>query len=124
MENYEERVVTLAELKRKAKMRELQLKWEDTKRKAGEFWQENKREICILAPFIAGGVGALAKGASRSKKVREEKDIRDRYCWDPSTGHWWETRRKLSNAEWREVESRKRNGEKVGDILASMKLLK
>lgn len=65
----------------------------------------------------------------KSKKVarvtvKEQNYYKDTRIYDPSLGHYWELRRKLSNREWLDVESRVKSGEKYGEVLASLGVLK
>ena len=50
--------------------------------------------------------------------------MKDLYCYDRSLGHYWRLRRELSNKEWLEIDQRKKNGERLADILDEMKVLK
>ena len=93
-------------------------------RKVKSFWTENKETIMTLAPVVIGGITVLARVITKQQKIHQEQVLKDRYVWDPKLGHYWLTNRKLSNAEWTEVERRKNAGESMGNILASMKVLK
>ena len=56
--------------------------------------------------------------------MKEEKQLKNDYCYDRSLGHYWKLRRELTNEEWIAIDKRKRNGERLGDILAELKVLK
>ena len=56
--------------------------------------------------------------------MKKEKDLKDLYCYDRSLGHYWTLRRRLTNAEWVEIDKRKNNGERLADILSELKVLK
>lgn len=93
------------------------------------FWlDENKELIIIFGPAFVGTmatvVGKTAGAISRNSKIRKEKDLKELYCYDRSLGHYWELERKLSNSEWRKIESEKMKGKKLADILSDMKVLK
>ena len=88
------------------------------------FWAENKDVILTLAPVVVGGVTVMAKVVRKQQAIYQEKKLKDRYVWDAKLGHYWLTNRKLNNAEWTEIERRKNEGESLGEILASMKVLK
>lgn len=45
------------------------------------------------------------------------------YCYDRSLGHYWKLRRELTNEEWLEIDKRKKNGERLSDILDDMRVL-
>lgn len=54
----------------------------------------------------------------------KEEAVKNLYCYDRSLGHYWCLRRELSNKEWLEIDQRKKNGERLSDILAELKVLK
>ena len=105
-------------------------KWEARKRQAkeklNEAWQFCKNhpaESFALATTAAGGLFGLAKRADRNRAIKQEQDLKDRYVWDASLGQWWTMRRKPTTGQKLEIERRKKNGESMGDILSSMRLL-
>ena len=67
---------------------------------------------------------AVAKVVSKRINLRKQEELKDLYCYDRSLGHYWRLRRELSNKEWLEIDQRKKNGERLSDILAEMKVLK
>ena len=93
-------------------------------RKAKRVLVDNKEMILTLAPVVVGGVTVLAKVITRQQKIHQEMTLKERYVWDAKLGHYWLVNRKLSNTEWTEIERRKNAGESLGNILASMKVLK
>lgn len=70
---------------------------------------------------VAGLLRAVNNSGFGAKRQKKAKDL---VYWDPSSRHHWTLRRELSNNEWAEVERRRRNGEKLGDILEDMRVLK
>jgi len=60
----------------------------------------------------------------RNVNLRKEKDVKELYCYDRSLGHYWVLRRELTNREWIEIDQRKKNGERLADILSELKVLK
>ena len=87
----------------------------------------NKEEIVILTPLVVAGtslVGKSIKSIGRNAALRKEANLRDFQCYDPSQGHYWKLKRKLSNDEWLAINRRKQSGESMGDILSDMKVLK
>jgi len=92
-----------------------------------EFVCENAETIAALSPMIIYGgrsITGMLRNAHRSMNLRKEQDLKDLYCYDRSLGHYWALRRKLTNREWTEIDKRKRAGEKLGEILNQMKVLK
>ena len=61
---------------------------------------------------------------SKRINLRKQEELKDLYCYDRSLGHYWRLRRELSNKEWLEIDQRKKNGERLSDILAEMKVSK
>lgn len=85
---------------------------------------DNKEEILLAIPAICGLLYKGSKTIGKRVNLAEEKRLKENYVYDRSLGHYWELRRKLTNSEWAEIERRKRNGEKLADILSSMRVLK
>ena len=54
----------------------------------------------------------------------KDEELHDLYCYDRSLGHYWRLKRELSNKEWLEIDKRKKEGERLADILADMRVLK
>ena len=101
----------------------------------GDWLYNNKELVSLLTPVIFGAVTTTVKvifGAvtttvtvvGRHKNLQKEEQIKNRYCYDRSLGHYWALKRGLSNREWIEIDKRKQNGERLADILSEMKVLK
>ena len=90
----------------------------------GDWFNRNKEVILTLAPALVGGAVAIIKVAGKQHNLHKEEELKDLYCYDRSLGHYWALRRELSNKEWLEIDSRKNNGEKLGDILKELNVLK
>ena len=98
----------------------ISLKFYDAK----QWCKNNKDMVIIVTPVLIGTAGKIIQQAMRSKKVKKEEDLHDLYCYDRSLGHYWRLRRELTNDEWLEIDQRKKNGERLGDILEELKVLK
>lgn len=85
---------------------------------------DNKEAILVLAPVCVGALTTCIKVAGKRANLNKEQDLKDLYCYDRSLGHYWRLRRELTNAEWIEIDQRKKNGERLGDILDELKVLK
>ena len=85
-----------------------------------EFYLEHQDEIKFATPLVLGGAAAIGKHV----RHRKAKNLKENYCYDRSLGHYWSLRRTPSNREWLEIDRRKRNGERLADILSEMRLLK
>lgn len=94
---------------------------------AGEWLVENKELVILLVPVAVGGLRLANNGVKAiSKRVNlsKQEDIKNLYCYDRSLGHYWALRRELTNKEWLEIDLRKKNGERLSDILDELKVLK
>ena len=104
---------------------EQQTKKEESKiraatRKALDWCNENKTTLL----FITGGIATLGKLGGKVLNVFKEKHLQERTCYDRSLGHYWQLNRTLSNKEWIAIEERRKNGERLADILKDLKVLK
>lgn len=117
------KTVDINEFKREAKIRKIKAKVEEIKNKAVDLITEHPTEALALATTLIGSAVGLARRADRKKDLREQQRLREEYIYDRSLGSYWKTRRKLSNSEKLEIERRRRQGESLGEILRSMRLL-
>ena len=83
------------------------------------FYTENKEFLLVLAPIFIGGYRMI----HTSDRQRFENDKRDLYIWDNRTGQYYRLRRKLRVGEQLELDRRRSEGESVGQILMSMRVL-
>lgn len=91
----------------------------------GKEWvKRNKEAVIVMAPFALSGLNTIIKVTGKRSNLRKEEQLKDLYCYDRSMGHYWRLKRKLSNKEWIEVNARKKRGERIGDILDDLKVLK
>lgn len=84
----------------------------------------NKEMVLTLTPIAIGGITTVCKVVGKRVNLRKEEELKELYCYDRSLGHYWRLRRELSNKEWLEIDRRKKNGERLSDILAELKVLK
>lgn len=89
-----------------------------------EWIVDNKELVIYLAPVIIGATTTIVKVAGRSYNNHKAEAIKNLYCYDRSLGHYWKLKRELTNREWLEIDARKKNGERLADILSEMKVLK
>lgn len=85
---------------------------------------DNKEIIIMLAPIVGSILLVSVKHFGRYMVATKQAAVKELYCYDPSLGHYWQLRRKLNNSDWLKINKRKANGEKLGDILESMNVLK
>ena len=81
--------------------------------------------VALPAAAFAGRATyqAIKKHNRNKRQDKQEKAKRTR-IYDRSTGNYWHLKKELTNKQWLEVNKRKKSGEKTGDILRSMKVLK
>lgn len=92
---------------------------------SGKHWFiHNKDALITVTPVIIGGVVTVTKVIGKRVNLHKQESIKNLYCYDRSLGHYWRLRRELSNKEWLDIDRRKRNGERLADILADMRVLK
>lgn len=89
-----------------------------------EWVSRNKEAVMVLTPVVIGGLTTIVKVVGKRSNLRKEEAVKNLYCYDRSLGHYWALRRELSNREWLEIDQRKKNGERLSDILAELKVLK
>ena len=115
---------TVEELKKKSKAAEMREKVK-AKLDGVKEWVVNNPEYAVPLIMSIIPVGKkVVSGMHRNNTLKKEQELKDLYCYDRSLGHYWKLRRKLTSDEWQEVNRRKTHGEKLGDILQSMKVLK
>ena len=99
----------------------------DKTEKLSDWVEEHQDFLKIAVPVGAGVTTIIAKGArtaAQHRKLKKVQDLKENYCYDRSLGHYWELRRKLTNEEWIQIDKRKKNGERLADILSDLKVLK
>lgn len=120
---YENNIISANELE-KARKKAARREWiAEKKEKAKKFVCEHKQEI-LAASIVVGGVALKgAKLLIKAHNLGKEEELKNRYVYDRSLGHYWKLRRELDNQEWVEIEQRRKNGERLGDILNELKVL-
>lgn len=117
-------VVQMEEFKRESKRRALKDKINVKIQNGKEWIVKNKEAVITLTPVIIGGVTTVSKVVGKRINLHKQENLKDLYCYDRSLGHYWRLRRELTNKEWLEIDQRKKNGERLSDILEQMKVLK
>lgn len=91
----------------------------------GENWYYKNKSW--VAPAVSVGLTAtpfIVRFVTKRTNLVKEQNLKDKYIYDRSHGHYWELRRKLSTRELMEIDRRKDKGESLVDILESMRILK
>lgn len=91
---------------------------------ASDWIRWHKDEIVAYGPIVITGAATITKVVGRRINLHKEASLKNLYCYDRSLGHYWRLRRPLSNREWVAIERRRKNGERLADILYSMNVLK
>lgn len=124
-------VIDFKKLQKEAKKRERKLRRE-AKVKAFVNWCNKNKELSLViipaglavgTALVKGGIH-ITKGAIRAHNLKKEETLKDLYCYDRSLGHYWQLRRKLRNDEWIAIENRRKQGERLADILDDLHVLK
>lgn len=92
--------------------------------KGKEWVIKNKDTVIVFTPVVIGGIATIAKVAGKRINLQKQEAVKNLYCYDRSLGHYWSLRRELSNHEWLEIDMRKKNGERLSDILSELRVLK
>lgn len=81
--------------------------------------------VALPAAAFAGRATYQAiKKHNRNKRQDKQEKMKHTRIYDRSSGNYWHLKKELTNKQWLEVDKRKKAGEKTGDILKSMKVLK
>lgn len=91
---------------------------------ATNWCKENKETLLVVVPAIAAGVTGLCKIGGKLIDANREHNHQNLTCYDRSLGHYWQLKRELRNDEWLAIEQRRKNGERLADILDELKVLK
>ena len=119
--NEDDKIIDIGKELKKQERRQ----WIETqKRKALQWWDENKGTIVIVAPVVGGVLAKLIKAIGRHHNLVLERRNKDLRIYDASLGHYWELNHKLRKEDWIQINRRKNLGESLGEILNSMKVLK
>ena len=91
------------------------------------WWGYNKEWAIIAIPIAVGGISwtikKIVSGTITSVNIGKEKDLKELYFYDRSLGSYWKLLRPISNAERLQIETRKKAGETLGQILLSMRVI-
>ena len=98
--------------------------WYRQEEKIKRIWNENKEEIIVLTPIAVATTEKLIRSVRRDQRLKEERELKEKYIYDRSCGSYVPLKRKLNNKERLELARRKRNGETSTEILSSMRVVK
>ena len=118
------KVVLVDDRSTKEKIRDFATECKMKVERGYQWCMENPEIAIVVIPIIARTGMNLVKAVSRNANLRKQEAVKNLYCYDRSLGHYWSLKRELTNREWLEVDKRKKAGERLADILESMKVLK
>ena len=114
------------------KMR-IQTKWQELKSKAKKGatnvanWAKNNPELVGVAltagTAVVGGAVKVCKGLVRTHNLHREQYNKERYIYDRSLGMYLHTKRPLRTQDFATINARRAKGERLSDILVSMRIL-
>ena len=89
------------------------------------YWiSDNKELLVVVVPVFVGALTTILRVSTKAINNHNEKQLKELYCYDRSLGHYWKLRRPLRNSEWVEIEQRRKQGERLADILSELRVLK
>lgn len=86
--------------------------------------RENKDTLIVIVPATVAGITGLCKLGGKLIDASSQRAHQNLTCYDRSLGHYWQLKRELSNSEWVAIEQRRKNGERLADILSELNVLK
>lgn len=117
LESFDSVMRDMKKARRKAKIKE---KFNEVK----DFCCKNPEIALFIATSTISLVTFSGKFVAKQISLKKAKNVKELYCYDRSLGHYWRLKRELSNNEWIEIDRRKKNGERLADILDELKVLK
>ena len=108
----------------KERLKETTDKAKEKAGKALEWCKDHPQEAAMIVGGIVTGVACVGKTIQKHDQTRQIADLKDKYVYDRSNGHYFQLRRKPTSQEWIEIDTRKANGEQLGVILQDMRLTK
>ena len=104
--------------------------WRDVKKKCNnifEWCKDHPQEAIVIGTAVVGLGTAAVKGVSKTinkhQQIKLTTELKDLYVYDRSLGHYWKLRKPLSNSQWLFINEKLKDGKKLGDILAEMRVL-
>lgn len=111
----------------------IESKWHNLRNKAKNRmndvlnWVRNNPELATTALTVGsvfiGGAIKVGKGLVKTHNLHKEQYNKERYIYDRSLGMYLHTKRPLRTQDFATINARRNKGEKLSDILVSMKIL-
>lgn len=100
-------------------------KW---KAKEAVRWVVENKELVIatipLATIGANGINKTVNTIARNRAAKAEEAVKKLYVYDRRNGMYLKLRKALTESQKIEIDRRRRNGETLTQILASMRILR
>lgn len=119
-------VLDLKTMKVESKWRSFVTKAKHKMQQGMQWVRDNPESAGILATVGTAALGSgvkIAKSLVRTHNLRREQFNKERYIYDRSLGMYLRTKRPLRNKDYISINRRRKNGEKLSDILESMRIL-
>lgn len=120
----DDKVVTIDDFSKEQRKRARKARRKQKVEECKKFVVENKEVVVPIIVAGITGITTIVKKASKMIQLRQDTNHRNKEIYDHSTGTYWQLRKKITNNQREQLERRKLNGEKTGQILRSMNLLK
>ena len=93
--------------------------------KVRNFCIKHQNFIIGATPVVMGIAAKTIKYITKQRQIKKTQDLKDRYIYDRSEGHYWELKRPLRADEWKYISrQRSAHGRKYVDILSELGVLK
>lgn len=126
----EQKIVSMEDFKREQRRRDLE-KEKKSKLDDATNWFNNNREFALIVIpavvtvstiLLKGGI-SLVKSAYRTKQANKIQQQKARTMYDHSLHRYWTLNRDLTNGEMLEIARRRKDGEKLAEILRDLKVI-
>lgn len=98
-----------------------------SKAKVKRWLEENEQNIIVIGTVVTTVVIPVAayvvKTATKQHQLNEERELKEKYIYDRSQGHYWHLRRPLTDDEWLLIEDDRAHGMSLGEILDKLNVL-
>ena len=93
----------------------------DELKAAAEWCVENQEVVYVISGIMTIGWSMIKK--FRKTNTQREQEFQRKHIYDRSIGHHWELKRGLTRYEMWEIDRWRRDGETLGEILQTMRVL-
>lgn len=111
-------------MKKKNILYNLKLKTRLKYLKVKNFCLENIEFVSVALPLVVGSTMKVCKYVAKRRTLKKQEDLKERYIYDRSEGHYWELKRPLRTDEWAYISKERAMGRTYADILLSLGVLK